>query len=380
MEIYKNPPNLKTLGNIGIMGGAFNPIHYGHLAAAEAVRLELELDLVLFIPTGRHVHKPVTGFGEHRYLMTLLATADNPHFFTSRMELDRPGATYTVDTLRILRKNTDARLTFIVGADEIMKINSWKEPEALKTLCDWAVVTRPGYTAESPNFPAKIIKTPMLDISSTDLRGRGSIKYLTPPHVERYVREMKGEDLEPIQQAVAGKLSPSRYEHTLGVIETAVLLSARHGVNFRKAYLAALLHDYAKEYSENEKRALCREFGLVPDEVQDGFINLMHGPLSAEMARKEFGITDEEILNPIIYHTTGRAGMSPLEYIIKIADNVEMKRPQFPGIDAIRALSADSLEKGAAASIRRDIEYTESKGRIIHSWGKEALKHLEGAI
>lgn len=372
---------------IGILGGGFDPIHYGHLTAAECVRHELDLDYILFIPTGRPPHKETATFQEHRYLMTALAIADNDRFRITRMELDRPGPSYTVDTLRALKEQAekegaDTELFFIIGADEMLQISNWKDSHLLPDLCKWVSVTRPGYNADGD-----LLEIPGLDISGTALRKRvksgASLRYLTPPSVERYIRELDiyNTSYEELHKSVSTHLSEKRYRHTLGVIETSVLLAARYGANLRKAYLAALLHDYAKEFEEDKKRELCREFALPVDSVQDGFINLMHGPLSAEFTRRKFGIDDPEILDAIRFHTTGRAKMSLLERIIKIADNIEPNRKDYPGLDDIRRLSeADlpDLRKSTAKAIRRDIEYTEGMGRVIHPLGREALEDLEG--
>ena len=399
MNMYKTQADLKNARKIGLIGGAFNPVHYGHLAAAEGVRCSLELDMILFIPTGQPPHKASGIFSEHRYLMTLLATAGNDHFYISRMEFERPGPSYTVDTINILREDCKAELYFIVGADEMMQILNWREAEKLMSLCKWAVVTRPGYDTNilyehiaklSKNYDccAEIIEMPGFDISSTELRERSknkkSVKYMLPPEIERYICEMKlydgSEDklYEKIHQALISRLSQKRFKHTLGVVEMSILLAARYGANFRKTYLAALLHDYAKEYNEEESRAMCKKFGIIPDEFQHKNIGLMNGHLSAELARREFNIDDTEVLNAISYHTTGRAGMGLIEKIIKIADNTEASRPDYPGKEEIVALSHENAGKAAAASIRRDIQYTKDRGRVIHPWGLEALRSLEG--
>lgn len=415
-------PELRTAKRIGILGGAFDPIHYGHLTAAECARCEKNLDFVLFIPTGTPPHKGNITYNQHRYMMTLLATADNPYFYTSRMELDRPGPSYTVDTLRILKESTDGELFFIVGADEMLQLSAWKNSHLLPGLCNWIAVTRPGYENEKIE---EALKIPGLEISGTDLRARikskQPVKYLVTKEVERYINDLglyggyevshEKVSYEEIHKAVAGKLSQERYKHTLGVLETAILLAARHNINLRKTYLAALLHDYAKELDEEEKRARCKEFNIQLDPIQERYINLTHGQLGAELARQEFNIQDQEILSAISYHTTGRPGMGTLERIIKIADNIEPNRREFDytpdvradkseaeerpntenkpnsgdkpdsekilSMEAIRSLSSVNLDKACAAAIRRDIEYTIKKGHAVHPRGLEALKDLE---
>ena len=367
---------LKNARRVGIIGGAFDPIHYGHLTAAECTRCEMNLDFVLFIPTGQPPHKGKITFSEHRYLMAVLATADNGNFHITRMELDRPGPSYTVDTLRFLKENTDAELFFIIGADEKIQISSWKDSDQLPGLCNWFTVTRPGYNVEDA------VKIPGIDISGTELRKRiksnQPVKYLIPPAVERYISELDlyRTDYEKIHQAVAAQLTKKRYQHTLGVIETAILLAARYGVDMKKAYLSALLHDYAKEFTEDRKHELCKKFNVSTDTIQKQNINLMHGSLSAEFARREFGVSDQEVLDAIIYHTTGRAGMGKLERIIKIADNIEPNRTYFPGLEEIRRIAKINLNRATIASLRRDMEYTKGKGRTLHPWGGEALADL----
>ena len=131
------------------MGGTFDPIHYGHLATAEAVRYRFKVDKVIFMPTGNPAHKSdrYVTHHEHRYLMTVLATMRNENFDVSRIEIERPGITYTIDTIQTLKKMCppDARLYFITGADALHQIFTWKEPEKLLKMCDFVAVTRSGY-------------------------------------------------------------------------------------------------------------------------------------------------------------------------------------------------------------------------------------------
>ena len=398
MISLKKMPDLKSARRIGLMGGSFNPIHYGHLTAAEDARCKLNLDFVLFIPTGIPPHKDKITYMEHRYQMTVLATSDNPYFYVSRMELDRSvnqkSFSYTVDTLKILKKMTDAKLFFILGADEMLQMSSWKDSDKLPGLSHWVAVTRPGYDINAinciQNDSMEILEIPGLAISGTELRKRVEknqpVKYLIHPGVERYINDLNlyqenslnenPLNYESFHQAVANNLSQKRYQHTLGVIENAVLLAFIHNVNIKKAYLAALLHDYAKELKDEEKRALCKEFALTLDPLQNQNISLVHGQLGSELAKRVFNIKDSEILDAIRNHTTGRAGMGSLEQIIKISDNAEPNRKDYPGLETIRSLAVSNLKMATAAAIRRDIQYTKEKGRSVHPLGLEALDYL----
>jgi len=190
---------------LGVMGGTFDPVHYGHLVTAEEALVQFRLDSVLFVPTGLPWMKEhgVVSPAEDRYLMTVIATASNPKFLVSRMEVDRDGPTYTVDTLRGLKElyGADTDLFFITGADAIVEILAWKRPEELFDLAHFIAATRPGYDdLDGPGADAvasrpeiTVMKIPALAISSTDIRARVAagrpIRYLVPEGVKSYVEK-----------------------------------------------------------------------------------------------------------------------------------------------------------------------------------------------
>ncbi len=191
---------------IGIIGGTFDPIHHGHLLAAEQARWEFGLERVLFIPTGQPWQKPNgVSPAEDRYLMTVIATASNPAFATSRTEIDHPGPTYTADTLRRLHAQfgDGARLFFVTGADAVLQILTWREQEEVLKLAELIAATRPGYDLADladllKRVPAAsgrvhVMEIPGLAISSTDIRARAArgapIQYLVPDEVASYVRK-----------------------------------------------------------------------------------------------------------------------------------------------------------------------------------------------
>jgi len=188
---------------IGVMGGTFDPIHHGHLVAAEEARWQFDLDRVVFVPTGRPWQKPVgVSPAEDRYRMTVLATASNPAFTVSRLEVDHQGPTYTVDTLRRLRAAQPAgtRLFFITGADAVLQILTWKEPDQVLALAELIAATRPGFDLDRligqvPGAAGRVhrMEIPALAISSSDLRTRvargAPIRYLVPDEVARYIHD-----------------------------------------------------------------------------------------------------------------------------------------------------------------------------------------------
>ncbi|OHF36863.1 nicotinic acid mononucleotide adenylyltransferase [Corynebacterium sp. HMSC074A01] len=182
------------------MGGTFDPIHHGHLVAASEVADRFDLDEVLFVPTGnpwQKADREITA-AEDRYLMSVVATASNPRFSVSRVDIDRGGPTYTLDTLRDLREQfPDAKLFFITGADALSSIMSWRHWEEMFELAEFVGVTRPGYELTEEMFPEEIqrrvhlIEIPAMAISSTDCRKRAHegrpVWYLVPDGVVQYI-------------------------------------------------------------------------------------------------------------------------------------------------------------------------------------------------
>src|SRR5499425_2681973 len=162
---------------IGVMGGTFDPIHHGHLVAASEVGHIFSLDEVVFVPTGQPWQKEgrEVSTAEDRYLMTVIATASNPRFSVSRLDIDRPGPTYTIDTLRDLRteREDDAELFFITGADALSRMLSWQDVDELFTLAHFVGCTRPGHRLTGHGLPAdkvSLVEIPALAISSTGCR------------------------------------------------------------------------------------------------------------------------------------------------------------------------------------------------------------------
>ena len=179
------------------MGGTFDPIHHGHLVAASEVASLYRLDEVIFVPTGepwqkseRHVSP-----AEHRYLMTVIATASNPRFWVSRVDIDRDGPTYTIDTIRdIAALRPDAELHFITGADALAQILSWKDAEEALSMARFVGVTRPGYELSDAHLPidsVRLLDVPAMAISSSDCRARVAagrpVWYLVPDGVVQYI-------------------------------------------------------------------------------------------------------------------------------------------------------------------------------------------------
>jgi nicotinate-nucleotide adenylyltransferase len=205
LKYHKVSANMRR---IGVIGGTFDPVHYGHLVIAEEVYATLQLTEMVFVPAGQPPHKTnveITA-AEHRLAMLQLAVASNPHFSISRVDLDRPGPSYTVDTLQLLHKEwgEQTAIYFIIGADSLDDILSWYDPSSiLEQLTHLVAVRRPGYNesesyydwmeARLPGIKQRllVVDAPQFDISATDLRERVAggrpIKYQTPESVESYI-------------------------------------------------------------------------------------------------------------------------------------------------------------------------------------------------
>lgn len=187
---------------IGVMGGTFDPIHHGHLVAASEVAYTFDLDEVIFVPTGQPYQKMQSprrrevSAAEDRYLMTVIATASNPRFSVSRVDIDRPGPTYTIDTLRDLRAKADKQdeFFFITGADALAEILTWHDAEELFGLAHFVGCTRPGHQLSDGGLPdgkVSLVEIPALSISSTECRARvrdgEPVWYLVPDGVVQYI-------------------------------------------------------------------------------------------------------------------------------------------------------------------------------------------------
>ena len=197
---------------VGVMGGTFDPVHHGHLVAASEVLSWFDLDEVVFVPTGQPWQKAerTVSNAEHRYLMTVIATASNPRFTVSRVDIDRDGPTYTIDTLRDLHKELgDVDLYFITGADALAQILTWRDHEELFELARFVGCTRPGHAvddstlAQLPLDRVTLVEIPALAISSTDCRQRVDqgepVWYLVPDGVVQYIAKHRLYEPEPTE-------------------------------------------------------------------------------------------------------------------------------------------------------------------------------------
>ncbi len=382
---------------IGIFGGTFNPIHIGHLIIAEAAREEYGLDKIIFVTASHPPHKSQVGIAtnENRQKMVELAIADNPHFESSDVELQRQGPSYTVDTLRYFHEifPDDTEFYFIVGTDTLLQLHTWKYIDELMELCSFLAALRPHYDENlnevirelSEQYQGKIycLHTPELEISATDLRERlqqgKSIRYLVPAAVEKWLREHNVYEEEMMEEMIKAdlqaRLSAKRFAHTLGVAAAARQLAERYGEDAAKAYLAGLVHDCAKELSLAEMQEL-----LAQDKVSDPDIwqsrALLHGPAGAVYAAEHYGIHDADILSAVVHHTMGKENMSKLEKIIFLADYIEPTR-DFPGVEELRRMAVEDLDRAVLAAMDSTIAHLREENKKVHPQTLRARQSLE---
>ncbi len=362
----------------GIMGGSFDPIHSGHVFMADCAMRHMALSGVLFIPAGDPPHKSRLAKAKDRLKMVELAIAGNPAFHVSDMEIKRAATTYTIDTLNQLhRENPGDEYVYIVGADTLLVIETWytfeRVPSLLRAVC---CVPRPGIARDLVEKQAQhlhrqygisVYITPEQgpDLSSTDVRmhvERGlAVSGMVPDAVAQYM-DKQGIYQDPMFTQLRNTLTPERYRHTLGVEQTALELAQKNGIDPGKARVAALLHDCAKCMGEKEMLRLLKDHGMEPRFPADRTRTLMHAAAGAIIARDRYGITDEEILGAIRWHTTGRANMTRLEKLIYLADVIEPGRRPFPALGAIRAATHKSLDEGLRMAAERTLAYLDQRG------------------
>lgn len=394
---------------IGIFGGTFNPPHLGHITAAREAFALLSLDLLLLIPAGLPPHKELPAgspTAAQRLEMTCLAaeaTELGDRVEVLDLELCREGRSFTSDTLEVLRaRYPDDELWLLMGTDMFLSLQTWHEPERVLSLVNIAAFGRRAADTESsfavqreylcrtwPQARIRTLSIPgVVEVSSTELRekleaGQGS--NLLAPAVYGYIlreglyhtgADLKHLPLEQLRPVALSYLKHKRIPHVLGTEQEAVRLAERYGADVEKARVAALLHDCTKKLSMEEQLALCAKYGIQLDELEQKALKLLHSKTGAAIARDVFGV-DDDIYSAIWYHTTGHANMTKLEKVIYLADYIEPSR-DFPGVDELRNVCYEDLDKGLLKGLEMTIEEMTAMGNPVHHATIEARDALKG--
>jgi len=398
---------LERCTSLAVFGGTFDPIHNGHLAIAEAVLHQFKPQKVLLIPAGSPPHKPgipITS-GAHRYEMMLRSISPIPGLETTMLEIDRKGSSYTIDTIRMLKEACpkDCVIYFTIGQDALLEILTWKDAKTLLKLCQFIAVPRPGYEPEKLQKQAKkleseyrakihILEAPLLEVSSTYIRKCFNtdkpVSALMPKEAEIYARvhglynsvtpNLSSEHFEWATSRLKTLLSPKRFHHTMGVVIEAEKLAKHYGVNVTKARFAALLHDCAKEYGADKKRTLCAQWGIEIDEVVAAHIDLAHGLLGAESAKRDYFVTDEEILQAIRFHILGHRDINLLDKIIVLADFIEPYRDYYYPLNEMRELAYVDINKALIVGLTAMRKVDLARGKTLHYWSEDAIETMRG--
>lgn len=357
----------------GIMGGTFDPIHLGHVQMAESTMAQLHLDEILFIPDGDPPHKGELADAADRLNMVKLAIEGRQGFMASDVEIARRGVTYTVDTLTELRaRRPDCAYTYIVGADTLLLLESWRDFARVAALLDAvACVSRPSvdraraaeyadHLNKRYGLSVRMVAGEGLDVSSTDVRQAARfdlpLEPMVGPSVARYIKKRRLYE-DPMMPKLRAALTKERYRHTLGVVQTAAELARRYGEDVEKARVAALLHDCARCLPDREMKALAKE-KHIPDKSRA----LMHAAAGVVLAQREYGVEDPEVLQAIRWHTTGRPGMTKLQKIIYLADFIEPNRRAFDGLDKMRAAAREDLDRAVLMAAQSTMDYVRKRG------------------
>lgn len=386
---------------IGLMGGSFNPIHMGHYDMAQAAMQAAGLSKVLFIPSGLPPHKQIVeATGEKRFQMVTAAIGRDKALVPSRIELDRQGVIYSVDTLLLLKKQyPDSALFFIIGEDTLYELPSWRNFETVLKLCTFLVVPRPQDALRQQSreaalkrlaaLNARIQAVPMLprNISSTGIRDslkQGHMPDTLSPAVQAYIalNSLYGfpawiDGASPLVDRLFDTLSASRFSHSLSTCLCARELALIHGVDAEKALLAALLHDCAKCFKAERLRLILSENGLTHDPRLLLSGTLMHSLAGEFIAKTEYNIIDPDVLSAIACHTCGKPGMNALDMIIYLADKIEPGRKPYAGLETLRELSRTDLRGAVTASLKSTVQYLQDNRQSIHPMIYDTLDWLQ---
>lgn len=380
----------------GLFGGTFNPPHIGHISVADCAVRTLELDKLIIMPTGIPPHKQI-GEGSPdataRLDMTRLAAADTPKAEVSDEEIRREGKSYTADTVRsIIKSAPDTELWLIVGDDMFFSFERWYDSAWLMKTVSIAVFARSDSMERIRTQAARlgdlgvhveIVEKDVIEISSTELRSllpsRQGRAYLSDK-VYSYIIKNRIYGALPDIEWLRGKaielLKPSRVPHVLGTEQTAAELALRWEIDENDARTAALLHDCTKKLSSEEQL----KFSSLRDTMQNTVLpeKLFHAVTGAELAQREFGISDE-IRSAIRWHTSGRPAMTELEKIIYLADMVEPNR-DFEGVENLRTLCFENLDRAMLEALEISVASIRKRNLPEDATTLHALEYYRGII
>ncbi len=379
---------------IAIYGGSFNPPHCGHVEAAAAVMDHLKPDKMLIIPASIPPHKELcidSPDPQERLLLTRLAFSELEGAEVSDIEILREGKSYSAETLEQLMKlYPGAEFSFAMGTDMFLSFEQWYryrfllENMTLAVFCrcygeDARILEHAEYLKKEYGAKCVFVPHEPQPMSSSDirdmLRRRMGVSYL-PEKVYARIIENGDYGAKPelywLREKAHAMLKPSRVAHVIGCEAEAVQLAKRWGEDPENAAEAGILHDITKKLVLSDQLILCRKYGIINDNAEERNFKLLHAKTGAAVARALFGISDE-VYNAIRWHTTGKPDMTLLEKIIYMADYIEPNR-DFPGVEELRKLAYEDLDKAMALGLEMSLEDIKSSGQEPYKDTVEAFE------
>lgn len=389
------------MARIGIYGGSFNPPHVGHILAAGEFCQKLELDKLLLIPAAIPPHKELpqgSPSASVRAELLRLAARQLPAAEVDTVELEREGASYTVDTLRALRvKYPDDTLYLCMGTDMLESFSAWREPEQIARMATVVMAHRADADsaelekiaedfAQKYGYRPVMLKNEFVDISSTHVRRLlilgGAEEFLSPAVLEK-IRDLglygiaenrRNLPFEELKRQSLSLHKAKRVAHVVGCSETAKELAYIHGADPVDAERAGILHDITKALTGDDQLRLCERYGIIISDFERRHTKLLHAVTGAAVAEHVFG-ENEAVCRAIRWHTSGRRDMTTLEKIIYIADYMEPNR-DFPGVDTLRELARTDLDAALLMGLQMTAEHLRNQNAQMGRHSLEAIEFL----
>lgn len=381
---------------IGIFGGTFNPPHYGHLRLAEEMKNAASLDKILIIPTSTPPHKVSSDLaGETERLNMCRLMFNREYFEVSDIEVRRKGKSYSIDTVTELKSlYPDDELHLIIGSDMLLSFHKWYRYDEILENVTLCVATRENdISYDELNFYAEnvlhlkskdylISPITAFVCSSTEVRNKiragENTDSLLPKKIRDYIMEnnLYKDRYADIKKLLSERLLEKRYIHSLNVADSAVILAEKYGADKEKAYFCGLVHDIMKNASEEEQLQIMENGGIILSRTEKLNKKLWHAMAGECYLRLKMGIADEDVLNAVRYHTTGRAGMSLLEKVVYIADYISEER-DYDDVNVMRDLSLNvGLDEAALYALKFSFKSLSKKEKLIHTDSVEYYNEL----
>ncbi|MBM3910001.1 MAG: nicotinate (nicotinamide) nucleotide adenylyltransferase [Firmicutes bacterium] len=356
-----------------LYGSPFDPIHHGHLAMLKSAQQHIRADEVLLIITKNPRWKNITTNILDRINMVKLAIAHDPSFQLSLYEVEKDAViNFTIHTVQYFKQlYPNDQLYYLIGGDQVEQFHKWKEADKFKTLVQLIAYPRPGSSLDHPNWQRYSIQKmsgPLYPVSSTSIRNLESLA--TPLPVIQYIFANQLYFVPKLKAFY----QPERFQHVYSTASLAYEIALENHQSPEDAFLAAILHDIAKDMDEEEARALLDEYDTVNQPVEQ---YALHQFVGAILARQEFNIKHDGILEAIRYHTTGKAQMGPLAQIVYAADKIEPTR----GYDSSALIAAckKQYHEGFLMVLKENLLHLKKKKhKITNPLVKECMAYYLG--